>query len=829
MRLRSVGGWRWLISDYALGPVTFPTEAQRGARVGFAALLIGCFALLCACGGSAASLVVPRARSAAKLPLHVFETVPQGMRIASLPRATPGVLWLALYIDAGSRDSTLPETATLSARLAAERVGPDAVATVFPDVTEISLSCNPDTLARCVERLTQALATRTADEAALASARTKLRDDQRRTLASEPDSALDALAVQALLGEKSRNFFPLGSVDSDLVAAGQDVTQYLSDHYGPERALLVAAGDIAPNALKGPATDAVQSLPRANKPRGQRELAPVERAKLAISFDAKSGAALALAGHDESALRDATQSLAALLAHSETTTSVKGHVFAARSGALALLHLRGSDAEQSLREATRALARMQREPPASSPPDVQPDDLRSGARELGFKFGAEGGVGPRALFFSAALALPAEPDGGPADMPRQAEREQQRRKRAQSQFDEVLAQADPKLSGDLDDYVAAVQLKNGARVDVQFLQGNSVAVAIRIANGAAADPPSLHGRAALLSTLSNMYCAGMGPELLHSRFSQLGATLDPRVDAESYGALLRVPKENFQPATELLLRCLRTPSKNPIHLTEASVRLQQQLKHGPESLRARTADYVSPKAPGPFAPAGDPTRIPNLQLRELEQTLRENQVGDRWAIGVVGPVEVQTSTAWLARRLADLPGTPRTAAPHWDEPSSQPSSEPPRSRGLQGSFIAVWTARGEYPGTVGAELFARALRALVGALPGVEVQWHEAAQYKQTSYAALALKVRQDLLPSATTWLQDAAKSLDNVWLEQALEPAIAEADRLRNAAQAELGVRAEQIARLRLGASFEVPTLDSARKQIVGLRAAQPGIVLLP
>jgi predicted Zn-dependent peptidase len=784
-----------------------------------------------ACGSSAASLVVPEARSAAKLPLHVFETTSQGMRIASLPRATPEVVWLALYIDAGSRDAALPETATLSARLAAERFGAEATATVFPDVTELSLSCDASRLKQCVERLAHALSTRDPDDAALASARTRLRDDQRRALASEPESALDALAVEALLGDKSRNFFPLGSVDSDLVAAGQAVPEFLSRHYGPERALLVAAGDIGPSLLMNLAANSFQSVPRAQERRRARELAPVERSRLAVSFDAKTGATLALAAQDESRLREATQMLASVLAQIEPKTSVKGHVFAARSGALAVLRLRASDSELALREATRALARMQREPPQTAKPSAQADDLRSSARTLGLQFGAEGGTGPRALYFGAALALAAEPDGGPADMKRQSEREQARRERAQKQFDEAIDQADPELSGELDNYVAAVQLKNGARIDVQFMQGSSVAVAIRIANGAASDPSSMHGRAALLATLTSMYCAGMGPELLQGRFEQLGATFSARVDAESYGALMRVPKEHFQEATELLLRCLRTPSRDPVHLAEATARLQHKLKQPDQgrTLRARTASFVSPKAPGPFAPWGDPQRIPNLQPRELEQALRENQVGDRWAIGVVGPVEVETSTSWLARRMADLAATPRTAAAHWDEPQTELPSDPPRSRGLHGTFIAVWSAHGDYPGAVGAELFARAMRALLGALPGVEVQWHEADSYKQTSFAALALRVRQDLLPSAPRWLKEAALSLDNVWLEEALDPAVAEAERLRSAAQAELSVRAEHIARLRLGATFEPPTLDTARKQILALRAAQPGITATP
>jgi hypothetical protein len=105
----------------------------------------------------------------------------------------------------------------------------------------------------------------------------------------------------------------------------------------------------------------------------------------------------------------------------------------------------------------------------------------------------------------------------------------------------------------------------------------------------------------------------------------------------------------------------------------------------------------------------------------------------------------------------------------------------------------------------------------------------EALPNKQTSFAALALRVLSDLLRSAPTWLKEVANSLDDIWLERALEPAVAEAERLRNTAQAERSVRAEHIARLRLGATFEAATLDTARKHVLTLRAAQPGIVASP
>lgn len=765
------------------------------------------------------------------------------MRIASLPRATPDVLWVALYIDAGSRDAEVPETATLSAWLAAKHAGGDVTATVFPDVTELSVPCAADALSQCVELLVQALTARAPEASDLAAARTQLRDSQRRALAADPRLPLDALAMEALLGRAATGFFPLGSVETDLVAAGEAVASFLRRHYGPERALLIAAGDIGPNELMRAATQAVHAAPAAQQARAARSLVPRERPELAVTFDDQPGAALAIAGPDEKSLRDVTRKLSDSLAEEQPQLGLTGHVFAARSGAIALLRLTATDHQRALQRASRALARMQREPPPALPPEVQPDDLRSSARALGLEFGGQrdAGVGaqatpasPNALHFGAALALEAGPDGGPADSARRAQREQQRRERAQAWFNETIAQADPALHGDIDRYVAAVQLDNGAHIDVQYTQTDSVAVAIRIGGGAGAanDPPSVHGKAALLATLTSMYCAGMSPELLHERFAQLGATLTPRVNAESYGLLLRVPQAHFEEATELALRCLRAPSRDPAHLIEAGVRLQQRLRSDDQRLamRARAAELISPTAPGPLAPWGDPNRVPNLHPPELARTLRENQRGARWAIGVVGPIDVQRSTHWLARRIADLAPEPDPVPPHWDEPATSLPEELPRSRDRQGpTLIAVWAANGDYDGTLGAQLFARALAAVLGALPGVEVLWREADSYKQTHFAALALRIRPDLLPSAPTWLSDAAHSIDDVWLERALDPAVADAQRASNAAQAEIAVRAEQIARLRLGAAFERASVDSARAQLLALRQARPGFAATP
>jgi predicted Zn-dependent peptidase len=353
-----------------------------------------------------------------------------------------------------------------------------------------------------------------------------------------------------------------------------------------------------------------------------------------------------------------------------------------------------------------------------------------------------------------------------------------------------------------------------------------------VALGADQDPALTHGQAALMATLTSTACAGMGPELLHSRFAQLGATLEPRVDGESYGVLVRVPTEQFEAAADLALRCVRTPSRDPRYLVEAGIQLQQRLRRGEASpsLRARAANLVSPRAPGALAPWGDPERIPNVNSRDLEPLLQRLAFGELWAVAVVGPLPVRSHVTWLARRLADLAsGTPPKAA-RYSEPSAALPAELPRSKdGTHAKALAVWTTRGAFQSALGAQLFSRALATMFAAVPGVEVLWRDADSYKETSFAAVALRVRADLVFSLPNLLAGAAHSVEDAWLERALDPAVADAQSAQSAAQAQFAVRAERTARLRLGAAFGPPRLDDARKQLQMLRDSRPGFIPIP
>jgi len=785
----------------------------------------------CATTSSTAS-VLPQARTAAQLPLRVFDKTPGGMSIASVPRATPNVVRVALYIDAGSRDAKLPETATLSAWLAAQSVNPVMEATVYPDATELALSCSTQALSACIEQLARALSFRNPEAAAVSEARTRLRDGQRRALAGEPLSLLDQLALRSLLGDAAPTFFPLGTPDSDLVAAGDAVPLFLNEHYGPLRALLVAAGDVEPSALRELAQVHFGRAPSAVLSRVSRGITPLDRPQLGVRFEERGALALALAGPDVPGLTNLTQSLEARVTGAEPRVRLSGHVFAVRSGALALLRLHAADPELALDRAVRELTRLTLEERKPLTPLVPRDDLISSARELGFDFATGGGTAPGEVHFGAALALAAGPDPGPAGQSARLEQEKKRSEHAASTFERALAQLNPKLSGDIDELAAAVTLDNGAHLDVQFTQGSAVALSIRVALGGELDPPLAHGQAALLAVLTGSVCAGMGPELVRSRFAQLGATLEPRVDGESYGLLVRAPAEHFDEAADLALRCMRTPSRDPRYVVEAGVLLSQRLRQrdNAHALRARAANIVAPRAPGALAPWGDPERIANVSAKELDAMFARLNFGELWAVGVVGPVPVRAHVTSLARRLADLgSGSPPRAA-RWSEPAAVLPSELPRSKdGASAKALAVWTARGAFQSTLGAGLFSRALESMFSAVPGVEVLWRDADMFRETSFAALALRVRADLIPALPNLLAGAARSVDDAWLERALEPAVTEAQSGDSAAQAQLAVRAERIARLRLGAAFGQARLADARKQLQLLRDSRPAFAPLP
>jgi predicted Zn-dependent peptidase len=788
--------------------------------------LIALLATGLGCGGGSYPSALPKARSAARLPLHVYDQTPDGMRLLSLPRPTSGVLRLSLFIDAGSRDAMPPQAATLSAWLAAESGGPELEALVFPDVTELSLPCATDRLPACAEQLARALARRDPAPEELARARTRLRDSQRRALAHDPSQPADLLALRALFGPSASTFFALGPPDSDPVAAADAVPAFLRAHYGLNRSLLVAAGDCDPARVREIASRSFAHAARAEGPRPSRALTSQEPA-LALGFDQQPAAAVAIVGHDEAQLTNLVFALTRALERAERPIALTGQVFALRGGALALLRARESDPELALERIARELARLRLEAPPDAQPPLAADDLISISRRAGISFGADGGEPSESFNFGLGILLAAGPGGGPLDQDKELAEQQHRREHAQDLFARALAEAEPRTRGDVDEYAGSVESENGARIDAQFSQGDDVAIAIRIAPGAEQDSPLMHGQSALLATLTGLACAGMGAELVQRSFADLGASFEVRVDAESYGLLVRAPKAHWQEALDLGLRCARAPSSDPRDFVDATLQLQMRLRAhaGALALRARAAELIAPRAPGRFAPWGDPDRIGNLTQRDFQHAIKVSEQAARWAVSVVGPVPVRSALEYSARRIADFSaGTLPKLVPLTEVASALPNEGPRSNEAGSAKLVAAWSVRGKFRHALGAVLFARSIGALLSAVPGVEVLWQDGDVHDGVGFAAVALRVRTDLSASLGPLLQAAARGIDDAWLDKALDAAANEARAGQSGADAMFSVRAEQVARARLGARFAEPSEKDARELLGALRASQPG-----
>ncbi|HKP56785.1 MAG TPA: hypothetical protein VJV78_08695 [Polyangiales bacterium] len=756
-----------------------------------------------------------------------MESVQAGFRFASLVRPTPGWVRLSLYIDAGSRDADPPQAATVAAWLAAEQAGPSVEALVYPDMTELARSCESAKLVACLAELARGLAFRTPTPEQFARAQARLVDARRRALAADPQRPVEELAAQALLRDGARGFFPLGRTPDDAQLTAASVEQLLRDHYGPKRAFLVAAGDLQPEQLDADAGKLFSQLTAAQAQRSVRAFDLPETPALETAIDERGALAFALIAGEEAELRARARLLRERLAPDSIVT---GNVFPVRGAALALLRVEGV-AAASLAPAVRELVLLRLEEPLPATASSEGDDLASISRDLGLQFATRGAPEPslQGVQFGVGLLLEGTAGGGPRGKAKLEQSEADRRAQAQQLFQRALAIAEPRTRGEIDDYAAAVVTDNGARIDVQFAHSPYVAIAVRVAEGAEQDPADLHGRSALLASLTASACAGLSPERLRDQLVQLGATLEPRVNAESYGVLLRAPSDQWQPALDLALRCARQPSRAPSDFAAAAGRLQERfIEAAPElALRARAASQITPRAPGMCAPWGDAGRIGNLSPRLIASAFRDGEVGARWSVALVGPVPIADATSRIARRLADLPAGTLPGAPQPGEPErtafvvTQDAAE-------GATVLATWSARGQFVDRLGAAVFASALHARLAQLSGIEVLWQDADTYSSGAYAALQVRASAEALPKLPAALAESAARLDQASLEEALDRALPLAQRTRSSAEGEASVRAERLARSRLGARLEPATREAAAALLQAMRKTTPRVSVL-
>ncbi|HKU40262.1 MAG TPA: insulinase family protein, partial [Polyangiales bacterium] len=634
----------------------------------------------------------------------------------------------------------------------------------------------------------------------LARAHERLADARRRALAADPARPVDELAAQALLGDAAHGLFPFGSAAEDAALGAESIERVLRDHYGPTRALLVAAGDVQPEQLEAAAARAFAQVPAALAPRARRDLQLPDAPRLETAIDERPALAFAVLGPDEALLRGQAQALTERLAGELGELALRGHVFGLRGAALGLVRIEGAGLPL-LAAATRELSLLRLEAPQPTAAGDEPDDLASISRGIGLRFAVrEPSVAVSGVQFGAGCALEGAPGGGPRGKSQLAQSEAERKAQVQQLFQRALASAEPRTRGEIGEYASAVVTENGARIDVQFAHSPYVAIAVRIAGGAELDPADLHGRSALLATLTASACAGLSADRLRNELLQLGAALEPRVNAESYGLLVRAPPEHWQAALDLTLRCARQPSRSQADFAMAALRLQERFAAAaPElALRARAAGQITPRAPGMCAPWGDPGRAGNLTQKTIQSTFRDCEVGARWSVAVVGSVPIAEATSRAARRLADLPSgsVPRAPQPGDPEPMrfSVPAEAPDSA-----TFLATWSAKGQFGDRLGAAIFASAMHARLALIPGVEVLWQDADTYAMGAYAALQLRANAEAIPKLPAALTESGAKLPQAAFEEALERALPLARQAQSSAEGEASVRADRLARTRL------------------------------
>jgi hypothetical protein len=443
------------------------------------------------------------------LGLGIVQRGAGGPDLAVIARPNAPIVQLSLWIDAGARDADPPQLATIAAWLAADAAGTDVEARVWPDAVELALQCSASQLDGCLTRLARGLALREAKPAQLAAARQRLVGARRRTAAIDPQRSADRLALQALYGEPMAGLVPLGGAEGDAEVSSERIHAFLAQHFGSERALLVGAGALETSTLAKATSAAFAHVPQAQKARDERRETPNPRAGVAVGVDDRPWLSLAIAASDLAEAHSAAAALAERLERDALATDVHGHAFLVRGSALALLRADAREPLAAVRAVAHELARLRREGVPSRPAPPSAEDLPALVRRLGTHWAA----GEPARSTPLAVGVGMMVNGGRGDRVRgddsDASLGRSWLERAEAAWQDGLALGEPHTTGESDAQSASIALDNGARIELRQRSAEQVAIAVRFARGANAEPPVLHGRAALLATLTTTACAGL--------------------------------------------------------------------------------------------------------------------------------------------------------------------------------------------------------------------------------------------------------------------------------------------------------------------------------
>jgi hypothetical protein len=394
--------------------------------------------------------------------------------------------------------------------------------------------------------------------------------------------------------------------------------------------------------------------------------------------------------------------------------------------------------------------------------------------------------------------------------------------RALAAFAAGRALGAPRTDGNVDDGAASVVLDNGAHIELRKRASEQVAIALRFARGAGAEPPLLHGRTALLATAAATACAGFAPQALADRLQALGARLEPEVDAESWGLLLTAPEASWQPALALALDCALHPALERADLATARLRLRERFgaNGGPAELHALAAEWIAPGEPGAIAPWGSPDRQASVGLGELRELWRSCRRGSAFSVAAVGPLVVEAALGVIARRAAELPAGPPEPATRVQNGGS---AEPPQPVDHPAFGLVLWRAPMATADAAGARAFAAVARAALTQNPEVRASWHAGGTSADGGWAAVALSGPPPALAGLVAQVRAILGSVPQTTLDRAADAAFEHAERARAERASGPSNEAQTLARAPFRPATEVANREAARALALKLARAEP------
>jgi len=666
-----------------------------------------------------------------------------GLEVATLRRPMGERVWLALYVDAGSRDADPPQVATLAALIASHA---GVRARVSPDETELAIDCRRAELARCAQTLASALATREASRDALALAMREL-VRRRRVAAQDDGREADRVALEALLGPGAG---PLGHAEADDAADRDLVRRFLEANYGPSRALLVAVGDVD----EGDVDEAAEVFARTP---AAFDGAPARPAPREGSAAAIEGRGLFVAA----ALASPTLERAAAVGRALTDPLIGDpalwvQVFPLRGVAVTLVR---TDGEGEPLERARGLVAA----------------LGAGARDADESPAADGeirmGVGGNPIHQARAFAADwtarldsrADSNDAPAIAVSVVSPTPPSADALSTAWTEGLAGSQVTIEGDSDAASASV---GGARIAVRRTPGAArVAVALSFLGGAYEEPPAMHGRGLLLAHLMSERC-GLDGGRLSERLRAVGGRATAVVESERLGVVFDLPATQWRMAIDLAARCALRP---PSAATDVDGVRTSLLAHrgAAEGLAERTSRLLAPDHPGRIAPEGSGVALARLTLGELAAAHERLAVRARLRAAVVGDVPADAATQRLARWFRTLPeGAAPTAVATWSEAESDPLANPETRDDVPRLLLCLRVPVGAAERAEGVRRLARDLgRRLAGDHATLEVT--AGGSDSHGSWLAIELAVTRETL--------DAMPARVAVALREARDPANSE------------------------------------------------------